>query len=165
MKKIVIGVLALSSVLAAAQQRPWKPSGTIKNRDRGVVVVRPGVRPPLRPGVRPPLRPVYRPDIYRAIRDARRDRFIFLTGLAIIGMLMTFRLVQEEALLARRFGREYLAYRERTGRFVPRLRGRGTPGGKLIAREPGPRAPAPPGAPPPGRRRSRSPRTGSARPR
>ena len=93
---------------------------------------------------------------------------IGVTGLAIIGMLMTVRLFQEEALLARCFGREYLAYRERTGRFVPRLRGRGTPAGRLTCREsgprePGPRAPVPPGAPPPARRRSRSPRTGSAR--
>jgi protein-S-isoprenylcysteine O-methyltransferase Ste14 len=47
---------------------------------------------------------------------------IGLTGLAIIGMLMTVRRVQEERLLIERFGDFYREYRDKTGTFIPRAR-------------------------------------------
>jgi protein-S-isoprenylcysteine O-methyltransferase Ste14 len=92
------------------------------------------------------------------------------SGLAIIGLLMTFRLAREEELLVERFGAEYLRYRECTGRFLPfrrltarrsreslpdRADPRADPGA-----DPALRARAPRGARPPARRRSPSRQTG-----
>jgi protein-S-isoprenylcysteine O-methyltransferase Ste14 len=74
-------------------------------------------------------------------------------GLAIIGLLMSFRRVREEALLVQRYGAEYLEYREATGAFLPRLKPRGAAS----------RAPALRDGRPPARRRTRSPRKASAR--
>jgi len=49
-------------------------------------------------------------------------------GLAIIGLLMSFRRVREEAMLLQRYGREYRDYRQAAGSFLPRILGpRGTP--------------------------------------
>lgn len=42
-------------------------------------------------------------------------------GVAVISSLMTLRLPKEESMLASRFGERYWRYRERTGRFLPRL--------------------------------------------
>lgn len=44
---------------------------------------------------------------------------IGVSGLAIIGLLMTLRLAREERLLVERYGTEYRQYRESTGRFLP----------------------------------------------
>jgi len=88
------------------------------------------------------------------------------TGLAIIGMLMSLRLAAEEALLVRRYGWEYLGYRERTGRFLPRLRAfrpRFADGSARHGSARRSRVPAPAAEPPPGRHNGRSPRTASAR--
>ena len=41
-------------------------------------------------------------------------------GLAIIGMLMTFRRVREERFLIERFGDAYREYKAKTGAFIPR---------------------------------------------
>jgi protein-S-isoprenylcysteine O-methyltransferase Ste14 len=45
---------------------------------------------------------------------------IGVTGLAIIGMLMTVRRVREELFLIERFGNSYREYKEKTGTFMPR---------------------------------------------
>jgi protein-S-isoprenylcysteine O-methyltransferase Ste14 len=48
--------------------------------------------------------------------------FMLLTG-AVVFSLLAVRSRTEEAHLLARFGESYRDYRERTGRFVPRLRG------------------------------------------
>ena len=50
--------------------------------------------------------------------------FVGLGGLSALVMLLV-RLPKEEAKLIERFGDEYRVYMERTGRFLPRLRGPG----------------------------------------
>jgi len=40
---------------------------------------------------------------------------------AVIVLLMTVRLVQEEDSLVRRFGENYRLYRSTTGKFIPRF--------------------------------------------
>jgi protein-S-isoprenylcysteine O-methyltransferase Ste14 len=52
--------------------------------------------------------------------------FVLVAG-TVVFVLLTVRCRTEEALLLARFGESYHAYRQRTGRFVPRLRepGRG----------------------------------------
>jgi protein-S-isoprenylcysteine O-methyltransferase Ste14 len=62
-------------------------------------------------------------------------------GLAIISLLMTWRLAREEELLVKRYGSEYAQYRESTGSFLPSRRLR-----RAAARH---RESAPPGAPRP----------------
>ena len=47
--------------------------------------------------------------------------FVLATG-AVVFVLLAVRSRTEEAMLLARFGEPYRAYRERTGRFVPRLR-------------------------------------------
>jgi len=42
-------------------------------------------------------------------------------GVAGMGVVMTFRVPKEEAMLAEEFGDDWEAYRRRSGRFVPRL--------------------------------------------
>jgi protein-S-isoprenylcysteine O-methyltransferase Ste14 len=49
--------------------------------------------------------------------------FILVTG-AFVFLLLAVRSQTEEALLSARFGEEYRAYKESTGRFVPRWRGK-----------------------------------------
>lgn len=49
--------------------------------------------------------------------------FILATG-ALTFLLLAVRSQTEEALLSARFGEAYLAYKESTGRFLPRWRGR-----------------------------------------
>lgn len=48
--------------------------------------------------------------------------FILATG-ALVFLLLAIRSRTEEALLLSRFGEAYRAYKERTGRFIPRFRG------------------------------------------
>lgn len=49
--------------------------------------------------------------------------FILVTG-ALVFLLLAVRSQTEEALLSARFGEEYRAYKESTGRFVPRWHGK-----------------------------------------
>jgi protein-S-isoprenylcysteine O-methyltransferase Ste14 len=48
--------------------------------------------------------------------------FIGLTGLLSIVLVMVLRTPREEAMMTAKFGDEYRAYMQRTGRFLPRLR-------------------------------------------
>jgi protein-S-isoprenylcysteine O-methyltransferase Ste14 len=52
---------------------------------------------------------------------ATANWFIFLTGSIAFGLIVMRTRTEEEKLLAR-FGDEYRRYRERTGRFIPKLR-------------------------------------------
>ena len=49
---------------------------------------------------------------------------IGLTALAIIGMLMTARRLEEERFLIERFGDSCREYRDKTGSFIPRSKKR-----------------------------------------
>lgn len=44
-----------------------------------------------------------------------------LVGVALMGVALHLRMVQEEEMLARRFARDYAEYRARTGRLLPRF--------------------------------------------
>jgi protein-S-isoprenylcysteine O-methyltransferase Ste14 len=46
--------------------------------------------------------------------------FVLLMGLVVFSLLALRSRVEEEQLLAR-FGEEYRAYRDRTGKFIPRM--------------------------------------------
>jgi len=48
--------------------------------------------------------------------------FVFVAGVVVFALL-ALRTRTEEAMLLARFGEPYRAYRQRTGRFVPKLRG------------------------------------------
>lgn len=50
------------------------------------------------------------------------DWVIGATGMGIIASHVLFRVPREERILLERFGEEFLGYRERTGRLVPRAR-------------------------------------------
>ncbi|MCL4806366.1 MAG: hypothetical protein KJ062_01010 [Thermoanaerobaculia bacterium] len=85
---LVLALLAVPTV-SEARDRGRYSSGSIRHR--------PG--PPPRPHPRPPYRPPrpgvtdayirheIRKEIRREIRDARRDRFLFLGGLAVLGAI------------------------------------------------------------------------------
>jgi protein-S-isoprenylcysteine O-methyltransferase Ste14 len=47
--------------------------------------------------------------------------FVAVTGLTAYALVMALRTPREERMMIRRFGDEYRAYMERTGRFLPRL--------------------------------------------
>jgi protein-S-isoprenylcysteine O-methyltransferase Ste14 len=52
---------------------------------------------------------------------AAANWFLFVTGALAVGLLVYRTRTEEEKLLAR-FGGDYRAYVERTGRFLPRIR-------------------------------------------
>lgn len=59
-----------------------------------------------------------------AIALVAANWFVLATG-AVVVVLLAVRSLTEEAKLLARFGEPYRAYRQRTGRFVPKLRNRG----------------------------------------
>ncbi|MEW6337209.1 MAG: DUF6515 family protein [Acidobacteriota bacterium] len=100
---LMLLLLVLGSVVSEARDRGCYSSGSIRHRPGAAV--RPPGRPPVRPPVRPPRPPLRPPrpgvaaairheirkdvrrEIRREIRHARRDRFLFLGGLAVLGAI------------------------------------------------------------------------------
>lgn len=56
-----------------------------------------------------------------AIALTAANWFVLVAGVVVFGLL-AIRVTTEEAKLGERFGEDYRVYRERTGRFLPRLR-------------------------------------------
>jgi hypothetical protein len=100
---LFVGLLLAPSV-SEARDRGRYSSGSIRHRPgRPQPSYRPHPRPPVRPPARPPVRPPrpglgaaivgheirkdIRREIRHEIRDARRDRFLFLGGLAVLGAI------------------------------------------------------------------------------
>lgn len=53
--------------------------------------------------------------------------WLLLVAMLMVFLFLLLRLPKEEALLAQRFGEEYLAYQRRTGLFLPKFGGRSGP--------------------------------------
>lgn len=93
---LALALLAIPTV-SEARDRGRYSSGSIRHRPgrppahRPLPPYRPPQRPPYRPGVSAAIgahiRHEIRKDIRREIRHARRDRFLFLGGLAVLGAI------------------------------------------------------------------------------